>query len=94
MSVGAICFTSSGGCWVALVPPPLFFLLKKGFFFPYTIYAKKKGLHDLHPPPPNFLSRKTHNGVNLCTKFSKRCSIGHRAPQMLLYHSPNKRRVE
>ena len=37
LSVGAICFTSSGsngGCWVVLVSPPL--------FFPYATYAKKK----------------------------------------------------
>ena len=50
MSVGAIGFTSSGsngGCWVVLVFPHLFFG-KKGFFFPYVIYAKKKSLRDLH----------------------------------------------
>ena len=52
MSVGAICFTSSGsngGCWVVLVyPPPLFcflfvFFLKKAFFFPCATYPPKKG---------------------------------------------------
>ena len=52
MSVGAICFTSSGsngGCWVVLVFPRLFFFFrKKGFFSPYATYAKKKSLHDLH----------------------------------------------
>ena len=55
MSVGAICFTSSGsngGCWVVLVFPHLFFFLKNGFFFPirdlrqkkkvYATYTKKK----------------------------------------------------
>ena len=50
MSVGAICFTSSGsngGCWVVLVFPRLFFG-KMGFFFPYATYAKKKSLRDLH----------------------------------------------
>ena len=44
MSVGAICFTSSGsngGCWVVLVFPRLFFG-KMGFFSPYATYAKKK----------------------------------------------------
>ena len=43
MSVGAICFTSSGsngGCWVVLVFPRPF--LEKRFFFPYATYAKKK----------------------------------------------------
>ena len=51
MSVGAICFTSSGsngGCWVVLVFPRLFFG-KMGFFSPYATYAKKKkSLRDLH----------------------------------------------
>ena len=57
MSVGAICFTSSGsngGCWVVLVFPRLFFFFfwKNGFFFPirdlrpkkkvYATYTKKK----------------------------------------------------
>ena len=35
MSVGAICFTSSGsngGCWVVLVSPPPLFFGKKVFF--------------------------------------------------------------
>ena len=44
MSVGAICFTSSGsngGCWVGLVFPAFFFFLgKKVFFSP---------IRDLHP---------------------------------------------
>ena len=51
MSVGAICFSSSGsngGCWVVLVFPRLIFG-KMGFFFPYATYAKKKkSLRDLH----------------------------------------------
>ena len=45
MSVGAICFTSSGsngGCWVVPVFPRLFFFGKMGFFSPYATYAKKK----------------------------------------------------
>ena len=44
LSVGAICFTSSGsngGCWVLLVPPPPLFFLEKGVFFPYATYTKK-----------------------------------------------------
>ena len=45
MSVGAICFTSSGsngGCWVVLVFPRLFFWGgEKGFFFPHGTYAEK-----------------------------------------------------
>ena len=51
MSVGAICFTSSGsngGCWVVLVFPRLFFG-KMGFFFPYATYAKKKKFTRLTP---------------------------------------------
>ena len=53
MSVGAICFSSSGsngGCWVVLVFPRLFFFFfgKMGFFFPYATYAKKKSLRHLH----------------------------------------------
>ena len=50
MSVGAICFTSSGsngGCWVVLVFPRFFFL-KRDFFFPYATFAKKKSLCDLY----------------------------------------------
>ena len=52
MSVGFVCFTSSGsngGCWVVLVPPPppslslslffFFFFGKKGFFPLYATYA-------------------------------------------------------
>ena len=63
MSVGAIiiiCFTSSGSngdCWVVLVFPRLFFS-KKGFFFPYATYAKKKSLRDLHQK--KIPSKKTH----------------------------------
>ena len=55
MFVGAICFTSSGsngGCWVVLVFPRLlifFFGGKKGFFFPYATYAKKKKFTRLTP---------------------------------------------
>ena len=51
MSVGAICFTSSGsngGCWVVLVFPRLF-LWKNGFFFPIRDLRKKKSIRDLHP---------------------------------------------
>ena len=52
MSVGAICFTSSGsngGCWVVLVFPRLF-LWKNGFFFPIRDLRqkKKKSIRDLH----------------------------------------------
>ena len=42
MSVGAICFTSSGSngvCWVVLVFPRPF--LENRVFFPYATYAKK-----------------------------------------------------
>ena len=50
MSVGAICFTSSGsngGCWVVLVFPRLFF--GKWVFFSHTrLTPKKKSLRDLH----------------------------------------------
>ena len=45
MSVGAICFTSSGsngGCWLVLVFPRLFFFGNKGPFSPYATYANKK----------------------------------------------------
>ena len=49
MSVGAICFTSSGsngGCWVVLVfprpPPPPFFFFEKWVFFPHTRLTPKK----------------------------------------------------
>ena len=55
MSLGAICFTSSGsngGCWVVLVFPRLFFFLEKWIFPPirdlcqkkkvYATYTKKK----------------------------------------------------
>ena len=57
MSVGAICFTSSGsngGCWVVLVfprpPPPLFFFffLKNGFF-PHTRLRPKEKFTRLTP---------------------------------------------
>ena len=45
MSVGAMCFTSSGsngGCWVVLVSPPtLFFFFGKKGFFPHTQLTPK-----------------------------------------------------
>ena len=59
MSVGAICFTSSGsngGCWVVLVFPRLFFG-KMGFFSPYATYAKKKKFTRL-TPKKNFRRKK------------------------------------
>ena len=62
MSVGAICFTSSGsngGCWVVLVFPRLFFLWKNGFFFPIRdLCPKKKSLRDLHQKKINFRRKK------------------------------------
>ena len=60
MSVGAICFTSSGsngGCWVVLVFPRLFFG-KMGFFFPYATYAKKKKFTRLTPKKKIFRRKK------------------------------------
>ena len=48
MSVGAICFTSSGsngGCWVVLVFPRLFFFWKNEFCFPHTRLTPKKKFH-------------------------------------------------
>ena len=46
MSVGAICFTSSGsngGCWVVLVFPRFFFFFGKNcFFFPMRDLRQKK----------------------------------------------------
>ena len=60
MSVGAICFTSSGsngGCWVVLVFPRLFFG-KMGFFSPYATYAKKKKFRRLTPKKKKFPSKK------------------------------------
>ena len=49
MSVGAICFTSTGsngGCWVVLVFPRLFWGGGgMGFFFPYATYAKEKKVY-------------------------------------------------
>ena len=61
MSVGAICFTSSGsngGCWVVLVFPRLFFW-KNGFFFPIRdLRQKKKSIRDLHPKKKNFRRKK------------------------------------
>ena len=60
MSVGAICFTSSGsngGCWVVLVFPRLFFG-KMGFFSPYATYAKKKRFTRLTPKKKKFRRKK------------------------------------
>ena len=50
MSVGAICFTSSGsngGCWVVLVFPRLFFFffLEKWVFFPHTRLTPRKKIY-------------------------------------------------
>ena len=49
MSVGAMCFTSSGsngGCWVVLLFPRLFlFFFKKGFFFPIRNLRQKKTVY-------------------------------------------------
>ena len=58
MSVGAICFTSSGsngGCWVVLVFPHLFFG-KKGFFS-HTRLVPKKKVYAAYTKK-NFLSEK------------------------------------
>ena len=65
MSMGAICFTSSGrngGCWVVLVFPPLFFLWKKDyipqkkFWLPKkTQFKPKKKLQDLRPTKTRFV---------------------------------------
>ena len=60
MSVGAICFTSSGsngGCWVVLLFPRLFFG-KMGFFFPYATYAKKKKVYATYTKKKKFPSKK------------------------------------
>ena len=63
MSVGAICFTSSGsngGCWVVLVfPRPFFFFFgKMGFFFPYATYAKIKKVYATYTKKEKFPSKK------------------------------------
>ena len=45
MSLGAICFTSSGtngGCWVVLVIPPPRFFWKEGFFPIRDLHQDKK----------------------------------------------------
>ena len=45
MSVGAICFTSSGsngGCWVVLVFPRLFFYFEKTSFFTIRHLRQRK----------------------------------------------------
>ena len=63
MSVGAICFTSSGsngGCWVVLVFPRLFFG-KMGFFFPYATYAKKKKFARLTPKKKISVEKKNRD---------------------------------
>ena len=68
MSVGAICFTSSGGnggCWVVLVSPPPLFFGKKGFFSPYATYAKKK-VYATYTKNQNFRQKKR----DLCQKKS------------------------
>ena len=60
MSVGAICFTSSGsngGCWVVLVFPRFFFCGKMSFFSPYTTYAKINKFTRL-TPKKKFPSKK------------------------------------
>ena len=53
MSVGAICFTSSGSngsCWVVLVFPRLFFLFfEKRVFFSIRNLRQKKNLTRLSP---------------------------------------------
>ena len=56
MSVGAICFTSSGsngGCWVVLVFPRLFlffyFFLEKRVFFPIRELRQQKKFMRLTP---------------------------------------------
>ena len=88
MSVGAICFTSSGsnvGCWVVLVFPrsfpPLFG--KKGFFSPYAIYAKKIGY-------------ATYTKKKFPSKRKKRLTlistIELRFPREVLYEGPQLRK--
>ena len=60
MSVGAICFTSSGsngGCWVVLVFPRLFFL-EKWVFFPHTRLTPKKKKFTRLTPKKKFPSKK------------------------------------
>ena len=60
MSVGAICFTSSGsngGCWVVLVFPRLFFW-KNGFFSPIRDLRQKKKVYATYTKKKNFPSKK------------------------------------
>ena len=83
MSVGAICFTSSGSngsCWVVLVPPrPPFFFEKSGFLLYATCAEKKRSLRALHPktvpkktrftPPPQKASYANfHNRATLSSQ--------------------------
>ena len=61
MSVGAICFTSSGsngGCWVVLVFPRLFFG-KMGFFLPIRDLRQKKKFTRLTQKKINFRRKKS-----------------------------------
>ena len=88
MSVGAICFTSSGsngGCWMVLVfpPPPFFlsfflfffFLRKKGFFFPVRKLRQKKKFTRLTPknfPLKNAIYAYFHNQATLSSSCMNR----------------------
>ena len=62
MSVGAICFTSSGsngGCWVVLVFPRLFFFFwKNGFFFPIRDLRPKRKIYATYTKKKKFPSKK------------------------------------
>ena len=60
MSVGAICFTSSGsngGCWVVLLFPRLFFG-KMGFFSHTRLTPKKKVYATYTKKKKNFRRKK------------------------------------
>ena len=63
MSVGAICFTSSGsngGCWVVLVFPRLFFFfLEKWVFFPHTYLRQKKKVYATYTKKKISVGKKT-----------------------------------
>ena len=83
MSVGAICFTSSGsngGCWVVLVfprsPPPSFFFFGKGafFFLPYTTYARKKKVYATYTKKkfPSKKKRDLHQKKSYATYYKKK----------------------
>ena len=64
MSVGAICFTSSGsngGCWVVLVFPRLFFFGKNGFFFPIRDLRQKKKVYATYTKKKINFRRKKRN---------------------------------